>query len=186
MIPVLFALASWFSVMTNMQTVETMQTPAPLAHVSNSFQFEISAPLVRVAPLFGPQGERCWAGKHWDPQFIYPQPGNDVEGAVFTVQHGAHISIWVNTVFDLAGGRVQYVSLIPELLVSVIDVRMRTIAGSHTSVEVSYARTALASGANDDVTAMGTNDRDSGPHWHQAVEACLATNPGQTAAPTHR
>ena len=51
MIAVLFALAFWFSLMTNMQKMETMQTPAPLAHVSNSFHFEVSAPLARVAPL---------------------------------------------------------------------------------------------------------------------------------------
>jgi hypothetical protein len=48
-------------------------TPAP-AHVTNSFDFEIAAPFARLAPLFGPEAERAWAGEHWDPVFLYPQP----------------------------------------------------------------------------------------------------------------
>jgi hypothetical protein len=151
-----------------------MQPMAQLAHVTNTFEFKIAAPLSRVAPLMGPDGERCWAGKHWDPQFDYPQPAKDVEGAVFTVQHGAHNSIWVTTVFDLATGRVQYVSVIPDLLINVIDLRLTAIDESHTAVAVTYTRTALAAEANDHVNAMGADDRNSGPHWQQAVEACLA------------
>ena len=73
--------------MTNQQVAQSASLPA---HVSNSFQFVVRAPLNRAAPLFGPEGERCWAGQHWNPEFLYPQPGKDVQGAVFTVQHGPH------------------------------------------------------------------------------------------------
>jgi hypothetical protein len=48
----------------------------------------VHAPFAKAAPLFGPEGERAWAGKHWNPEFIHPQPARDVEGAVFTIQHG--------------------------------------------------------------------------------------------------
>jgi hypothetical protein len=156
------------------QAVETMHPMTPVAHVSNTFEFKIAAPVSRVALLMGPDGERCWAGKQWDPQFLYPQPGKDVEGAVFTVQHGPHNSIWVATVLDMAGGRMQYVAVIPGAVISVIDVRLTAIDESHTAVAVTYTRTALAAEANDDVNAMGADDRNSGPHWQQAVEACLA------------
>jgi hypothetical protein len=162
------------------QAAETMKPITPVTHASNIFEFKIAAPLGRVAPLFGPEGERCWAGKHWDPQFLYPQPARDMEGAVFTVQHGPHNSIWVNTVFDLAGGRMQYVAVIPEVVASVIEVRLTTVDGGHTAVAVTYTRTALTAGANDDVSAMGEDDRNNGPHWQQAVEACLAVQPGET------
>lgn len=156
------------------QAAEKMQPMAPVVHVSNTFEFRIGAPLGRVAPVMGPDGERCWAGKHWDPQFLYPQPAKDVEGAVFTVQHGPHNSVWVTTVYDPAGGRMQYVAVIPEVVISVIDVRLTAVDGSHTAVAVTYARTALTAGANDDVSAMGADDRNSGPEWQRAVEACLA------------
>ena len=38
-------------------------------HVVNTFRFEVAAPMARVAPLFGPEAERSWAGKHGIPFF---------------------------------------------------------------------------------------------------------------------
>jgi hypothetical protein len=148
-------------------------TTAP-AHVSNSFQIVVRAPLIRAAALFGPEGERCWAGQHWNPEFLFPQPGKDVQGAVFTVQHGPHKSVWVNTLFDTAGGRMQYVSFIPEALVSTVDVRLFPLDAASTRVEVTYVRTALNITANEEVQAMGKSDAQSGPDWQQSIEKCLA------------
>jgi len=145
------------------------------AHVSNSFQFVVRANMRRAAAFFGPDGERCWAGPQWNPEFLYPLPGRDVEGAVFKVQHGPHNSVWVNTVFDVAGGRMQYVAFIPDVLVSTVDVRLTPLDPSSTKVEVSYARTAVDPAANDKVEALGKSDRESGPQWQQAIERCLAT-----------
>ncbi|MEA3005386.1 MAG: hypothetical protein QOI94_655 [Acidobacteriaceae bacterium] len=144
-------------------------------HVRNSFQLLVPAPLARAATLFGPDGERCWAGPHWNPEFLYPQPGKDVQGAVFTIQHGPHKSVWVNTLFDPSAGLMQYVSFIPETLVSTVDVRLTAVNLSSTSVKVTYARTALDDAANDEVEALGKRDRESGPEWQQAIEKCLAT-----------
>jgi hypothetical protein len=151
------------------------QAAASPAHVRNSFQFVVAAPFGRAAGLFGPEGERCWAGPHWNPEFLYPQPAQDIEGAVFTVQHGPHKSVWVNTVFDPVGGRMQYVSFIPDTLVSTIDVRLSNLTSSTTKVEVIYVRTALDAAANEDVLAMGKRDAGSGPEWQKAIEDCLAT-----------
>ena len=157
--------------MTNQQNAQSAAVPA---HVSNSFHFVIRAPLSRAAPLFGPEGERCWAGQHWNPVFLYPQPGTDVEGAVFTVRRGAETSVWVNTLFDPEGGRMQYVSFVPGIHVFTVDVRLTPLDSSSTSVEVTYVRTALNVGANNEVQAMGNGDRESGPHWQQSIESCLA------------
>ena len=85
-----------------------------------SFDLLVHASYAETAPLFGPEGERAWTGKHWDPQFIFPQPAKDVEGAVFTVRHGAMSAVWVNTLFDVEGRHFQYVYVIPEVMVTVI------------------------------------------------------------------
>jgi hypothetical protein len=135
---------------------------AEVVHVSNSFHFEVAAPM-----------ERGWAGKHWNPEFLYPRPAKDVQGAVFRVQHGPHTSVWVNTVFDLSGGRMQYVAFIDDVVVTTVDVKLASIDSSHTGVDVTYARTALQPAANDDVRAMGESDRESGPDWQKSIEKCL-------------
>ncbi|MGC1783418.1 MAG: hypothetical protein WA708_12920 [Acidobacteriaceae bacterium] len=150
-----------------------MQSTAELAHVNNTFHFEVRAPMSRVAPLFGAEAERCWAGPHWDPEFLYPRPAKDIQGAVFRVKHGRHISLWTNTIFDLPRGRVQYVSLIDDTVVTTVDVKMNPSAPSHTAVEVTYTRTALQPEANDDVRELARKDSQSGPDWQKSIEACL-------------
>ena len=156
------------------QAVASAHAAASPAHVRNSFQFIVTAPLGRAAGLFGPEGERCWAGPHWKPEFLHPQPAQDIEGAVFTVEHGPHKSVWVNTVFDPVGGRMQYVSFVPDTLVFTVDVRLSTLTPSTTKVEVTYVRTALDVAANEDVLAMGKRDGENGPEWQKAIEDCLA------------
>jgi hypothetical protein len=149
------------------------QTLSLPAHVRSAFQFKLSVPLGRAAPLFGPEAERCWAGQHWNPEFLHPQPAKDVEGAVFTLQHGSRKSVWVNTLFDVSAGRMQYVSFIPDALVSTVDVRLTALDPATTSVDVTYTRTALSTSSNDDVYALATNDRASGPRWQEAIQSCL-------------
>jgi len=157
----------------NPQQVEPSKPSAELVHVSNTFHFEVPASMGRVAPLFGPEAERGWAGKHWNPEFLYPRPAKDIQGAVFQVQHGQHTSVWVNTLFDLPGGRMQYVAFIDGVVATTVDVKLTSTDPSHTAVEVTYARTALQPAANDDVRALGNSDRDSGPDWQKGVEKCL-------------
>ena len=181
--PALLALVLALPLLTTSQTAETMQTPPHIAHVSNTFHFQLAAPLARVAPLFGPEGERCWAGKDWDPHFLYPQPARDIAGRrLHRPARPPHNSIWVNTVFDLAAGSMQYVSVLPDVLLNVIDVHLKPIDATRTAVEVTYTRTALAPAANEDVTAMGTADRDNGPHWQTTIEACLSPQSGHAPA----
>ena len=144
------------------------------AHVSNSLHFQVKSSFSEAAVLFGPEAERSWAGPHWEPEFLHPHPGAgstpDIQGAVFTVQHGTHKSIWVNTLFDLAAGRMQYVAFIADHMVSTVDVRLNVIDPRTTGVDVTYIRTALTPEANADVEAQGRKDRDSGPEWQQAIE----------------
>jgi hypothetical protein len=173
--PVVLALG--IIIMNGLHQVESTTPPVELVHVGNTFHFEIAAPLGRVAPLFGPEAERGRAGKHWNPEFLYPRPAKDTQGAVFRVQHGQHSSVWVNTLFDLSGGRMQYVAFIDDVVVTTVDVKLTSTDSSHTSVEVTYARTTLQPAANDDVRALGSSDRESGPDWQKGVEKCLGIEP---------
>ena len=145
-----------------------------LSHVTNRFSFTLPVAPDQAAPLFGPEAERLWAGADWNPQFIYPQPAADVEGAVFTLPHGTRTAIWVNTVFDPAAGRMQYVYVLPDILVTTIDVRLIAMGPGRTRVDVTYVRTALTSEADATVVARGKADAGSGPQWQAQIEAYLA------------
>jgi hypothetical protein len=145
----------------------------PLAHVRSEFTFTVQAPMAVAFPLFGPEGERPWAGPHWDPQFVYPIPAKDVEGAVFLVHHGHHSATWVNTAFDPQAGHAAYVYIIEGKLATRIDVQLTPVNPATTSVRVVYERTALSPSVNPDIAEMAQTDPKMGREWEQEIEKYL-------------
>jgi outer membrane protein assembly factor BamB len=158
--------------MVSAQTNPTAEKNS-LAHVSNRFVVMVKASYQETAVLFSPSGERVWAGKEWNPQFLYPQTERDVEGAVFTVQHGSHKSVWVNSIRDIEARHFQYVYFIPDALVTTIDVRFSPINEGATSVEVVYTRTALDVETNEHVLTLGEHDSANGPEWQALIDNYL-------------
>lgn len=155
---------------------QEQRTSSELAHVNNSFEFLVHASFDRTAPLFGPEMERKWAGDHWNPTFLYPERAKDIQGAIFTVPRAEGTSTWVNTVYDVSLGRMQYVYFIPDILVTTIDVHLTTVDKSTTRVAVTYARTALKVDANEHVRVLGVQDRENGTQWQQAIQAYLGAD----------
>jgi hypothetical protein len=151
-----------------------MASNEPVTHTKNHFEFQISASMEIAAPLFGPEGERTWAGNDWNPSFVYPAPARDIAGAVFTLPHQHTKSTWVNTMFDLKQGRMQYVYFIPDVLVTLIDVSLTPVGTNRTAVSVTYERTALNSDANEHVRRLAKHDAESGAEWQSAIERYLA------------
>jgi hypothetical protein len=145
-----------------------------LMHVRTSFNLNVAASYAETAPLFGPEGERAWAGKHWDPQFIHPQPSHDEQGAVCTVKHGDITAVWVTTLFDVEARHYQYVYFMPNLMVTTIDVHFQPIDAVNTQVNVTYARTALTAEGNAHVSEMSDGDKQAGTNWQIAIDNYLA------------
>jgi len=148
--------------------------PTPLLHVSTSFDLVVHASYARTAPLFGPEAERAWAGKHWNPEFIHPQPAHDIEGAVFTIQRGPYKAVWVNTLFDVETRHFQYVYFVADLMVTVIDVRFNPAGPDSTDVNVVYTRTALTPEGNEHVTVMIEGDKIACKEWQKAIDDYLS------------
>lgn len=145
----------------------------PLAHARSEFTFTVQAPMAEAFPLFGPEGERPWAGPHWDPQFVWPTPAKDMEGAVFRLHHGHHSATWVNTAFDAHAGRAAYVYIIDGKLATRIDVQLTPENAATTRVRVMYERTALDPSVNPDVEDMARGDPKMGPEWERDIAAYL-------------
>jgi hypothetical protein len=145
-----------------------------VVHVRNEFEFTAHAPYQVVAPLFGAEGERAWSGGDWDPHFLYPQPAENIQGAVFTIRHGHRQAYWINTSFDSSARHFQYVYVIPEAMIVLIDVRCSEVDAANTKVNVAYERTALDPGANEHVEKLGEADRQSGKEWGSAINDYLA------------
>jgi hypothetical protein len=141
------------------------------AHTSRAFEFVAKAPIGAVAPLLGANRERAWA-PGWNPKFVWPAKARDRLGMVFTIAHGSQDAIWVNTRFDLNEGDVQYVYVVPKVMVTVITIKLRG-DGASTRVAVVYDRTALDVKANGLMQEMADRDAGSGPEWASQVNGYL-------------
>lgn len=149
---------------------------AQLARTQTAFDLTVNLPYAKTAPLFGPEGERVWAGEHWNPKFLYPQPAHDEQGAVFTIQHGTITATWVNTLFDVDARHFQYAYFMPGIMVTTIDVRFAPANETTTGVHVVYTRTALTPDGNAQVTEFTARDRTAAQDWQQAIDAYLSTS----------
>ena len=144
---------------------------AELAHTEQAFEFVAKAPMPIVAPLLGADRERLWA-PDWAPEFLWPAVAHDRAGMVFSLAHGEKTAIWVNTAFDLQSGRVQYVYVIPDTMVTVIALRLAPQENG-THVAVTYQRTALNAEAGDLVRQMAAQDAAAGPEWEEQINGYL-------------
>jgi hypothetical protein len=140
-------------------------------HTREQFRFVTHAPFEVAWPLFGAQGERAWA-PDWDPEFIWPVAPVDQQGMVFTVAHGDRTAVWVNTALDRASNRIQYVYVIPDVMVTVISLSLEA-AGQSTRVEVIYERTALGDSSNHLVREMAQQDKVAGEAWSRQIHLYL-------------
>jgi hypothetical protein len=149
----------------------TAQNVQPLVHRHEQFEFVADAPIEVVWPLFGADKERAWA-PGWDPVFVWPAQAADQQGMVFKIAHGDRAAIWVNTCLDSAAHRVQYVYVLPDIVATVITLRL-VPRGESTHVAVTYERTALSESANELVSEMAAHDRASGPEWGAQINTHL-------------
>jgi hypothetical protein len=141
------------------------------AHTREQFEFIADAPLDVAWPLFGADAERVWA-PDWHPAFIWPATATDEEGMVFEVVQDDRTAVWVNTALDRAANRIQYVYLIPDLVVTVITLKLKE-TGPSTHVAVTYERTALADAAGEAVQQMAGRDKMVGPEWARQINNYL-------------
>jgi len=142
-------------------------------HEESSFEVVVHAPYAEAARLFGPEGERAWAGEDWDPRFVHPQPGRDAQGAVFTIQNGRFEAVWVIARHDVEARHFQYVYMIAGVMVCTIDVEFVLVDEGTTKVHVTYARTALSPEGDGHVATMAEGDRKAGAEWQAAIDGYL-------------
>jgi hypothetical protein len=151
-----------------------------LAHTHEEFIFKVNASYDETFPLFGAYEERKWA-RGFDPQFIHPSPAHDQQGMVFATHQDDRTRLWANTAFDKDAGHVQYVYLVPDALVTLIDIHLTKVSASETRVNVVYERTALIPEANDHVANLAKGDAKTGPQWADAINGYLSAR-GKGAA----
>jgi hypothetical protein len=141
-------------------------------HTREQFSLLANAAFEIAWPLFGADKERAWA-PDWQPVFLWPQKAFDQEGMVFKIRHGETHALWVNTALDPMARRIQYVYVIPDVVVTVITLKLMP-NGRTTTIDVVYERTALSEAANESVKDMAARDSVAGEEWSRQINNHLS------------
>jgi hypothetical protein len=143
-------------------------------HFETTFDVLVHAPTAEAMKLFTPEGERAWAGEHWDPQYVHTSgPTRDAVGAVFTIQHGPLRAVWTVTRRDDVAREYQYAYFVPDLMVTSIRVLFQPLDANTTSVRVAYERTALSPAGEAQVATIADGDKKAGAKWQSAIDKYL-------------
>ena len=145
-----------------------------LLQSTQSFTIRLHAPVADALPLFGPVREAEWA-PHWEPKFLHQPRGTQAEGAVFTVsaEHNSG-SLWVLTEYDLEAGRIAYVTIIPDRVLTEIKIRVTPDGSRASRATVTYRKSALSADGNavvNELTAAWAAHQP--PHWEEAINKVL-------------
>jgi hypothetical protein len=144
-------------------------------HSEQAFTIHLNGSVAAVAPLFGPVRESEWAPE-WHPQFRYPLLPGQLAGAVFiTKTHNGQERIWLLTTYDEKEGRIKYVTIVPGITASEIDVQILPDGMNKTVATITYRHTALTDDGITEVEKLGpTWAEQQHDHWQTAINDALS------------
>jgi hypothetical protein len=161
-----------------MLTALTLLVQSFLAQRTQSFTFDLPAPVEAATPLFGPVREREWSPE-WAPRFLHPSEPVQRAGAVFTTAGQGGTRLWVLTTYDPAAGHVAYVVNDPDFLLTEIEISVTPNGPRASRATVTYRRSALTGRANDQVEALTPAwAAEQARHWGAAIAAALKRSGG--------
>jgi hypothetical protein len=118
--------------------------------------------------------EQAW-DPDWRPSFLY-RTGSQ-EHPTFAVRTNGpadNQSIWAISEYDLTHRHIQYVSIRPGHLLTLINIRCAAIDRRTSRAEITYRRTALSEESNRTVEHFAQRFTSEARHWEQALNEYLS------------
>jgi hypothetical protein len=116
-------------------------------------------------PMFGPLGERAWAGDDWQPEVLWSDGPSDSEGMVFRQKN----EIWVNVRLDATARVAEYVRF-GDTVVTRIRVALTPQGTDACTVNVRYDWIAINEAGNAEVAKRAATMTID---WEDAVNVAL-------------
>jgi hypothetical protein len=130
--------------------------------------FDLPMPADEARRLFTPEGERDWAGEHWDP--VYPAGSSAPDGAsvgtVFTTESSGGAATWV--VVAATASRLAYARVVPGELGGTVDVTLTATDGG-CRVDVAYDVTSLGPAGAGFVRELESGFDEFLRGWQKAI-----------------
>lgn len=143
------------------------------ASATRQISITLRAPVDVALAAFGPAQESKWA-PGWKPHYLSSSgPADDPDAAVFTTGTDERPTTWVMTAHDRAQHTIQYVSVLPGAVLTVIDIACVSKGARQTSATITYRRTALRPESTALVEDFANHFASQADHWQEALNRYL-------------
>ena len=126
---------------TNLTGESKMRIEKP-NRISHTYEHTINGTVEEIMPLYCPVREVDWC-EGWNPKVVYSNSGLVEKDCIFITSHGDDNFVWVVTDYDIEKGHVEMVYLIPNVLVTKLEIRLTPISKEITKAEITYSKTSL-------------------------------------------
>jgi len=122
---------------------------------------EVKAPAEQVFPLLCPVRESEWI-PDWEYRLVFSHSGLAEKDCVFlTRQAGEAPTVWVNSLHDPQGLKVEYIRITPGIRVVRLRIELTPLPAGSTRMAFGFAHTALGEVGNREVDKLNAeNGRD--------------------------
>src|SRR6266404_3450830 len=127
---------------------------AALEQRTQSFTIMLNGAVADATAFFGPVREAEWSPT-WTPRFIHPAEGAQREGVVFTTTSAdGKYRLWLLTAYDVKGGRVEYVFVVPGFMANQIKIQVIPNGEGQCKAKITYRHSALSPEGNKEVAKL--------------------------------
>lgn len=111
--------------------------------ITHTYTQTIQATPGKIMPLYCPVRELDWC-ENWDPKVVYSNSGLVEQDCVFITSHGETDITWVVSDYDTTTGHVEMFYLIPEVLLTKLEIQLTPLDESQTQAVLIYSKTSLS------------------------------------------
>ena len=140
-----------------------------------SFTQTLVAPPQLVFPLLCPVKEMDWV-PHWEPEVVISESGVIEQDCIFIMQDEPQNSVWYVSFFDSENYIIQFVKVVPDYLLTKIDIMLSPDLDIRTKAHISYEYMAINEAGVKFVNDL-TDDKylQFMKNWEKALNHYLTT-----------
>lgn len=151
--------------------------------VSHSYQQTIYGKIEEIMPLYCPVRELEWC-EGWNPKAVYSYSGLVEKDCIFTTPEGDSENIWVVTDYDVENGYVSMFYIVPNTLVTKLEIQLTMVLEHKTMALITYTKTSLSELGNEALEKFTKAEFNiTMDSWAKAMNHYLITNEMLTGLP---
>jgi hypothetical protein len=151
--------------------------------ISRTYEQTINGSIKKIMPLYCPVREMDWC-ENWNPKAVYSNSGLVEKDCIFITSNGDADIVWIVSDYDIEKGHVEMVYLVPEILVTKLEIQLTPITEDKTKAIITYSKSSLSEMGNKVLEGFTKKEYDiMMDSWEKAMNHYLKTGEMLTGLP---